>query len=58
MTNSGFFAAWIRVGVFIVVAMVWVERAGAVAVASPPRQTAVVGADKLLEQAGKQAEPG
>jgi tetratricopeptide (TPR) repeat protein len=57
MTNSGFFASWIRVAVFIVVAMVWVERAGAIAVASPTRQTAVVGADTLLSKPANKLSP-
>jgi len=57
MANSGFFASLIRVAVFSVVAMVWVERAGAVAVVSPPRQTAVVGADKLLSKPANKLSP-
>ena len=57
MTNPGSFANRTRVAAFIVVSMVLAEHAVAVAVVSPPRQTAVVGADKLLNKPASKLSP-
>ena len=57
MSNSGSFASWLRVALLIVVALSWVELADAVAVGAAPRQSTVLGSERLLSRPVEKLSP-